>query len=61
MSTPGGLQVDGGKIAASGDAAAREGGLDAVAVDGLRQPDNVDEPAYGSAGKDERWKFQIWD
>ena len=47
------LQMDGGEIASGGDAAGGEGCTNSIAIDVLREADNVDEPADGAAGKAE--------
>jgi len=51
MGAPGRLKVDGGEVAAGGDSAVGERGLDLVAVDSLRQENHVNKPAYGALGK----------
>jgi len=61
MGRPGGLQMDGGEVAACSDPALGESGLDAVAICGLRQTDDVNKPAYGAVGQDEGWKFKAGD
>ena len=52
------LEMDGREIAAGGDSALGESGLDAFAIGGVRESDNVDEPAYGAVVKSERGEFE---
>ena len=59
--SPGGLQMDGGEVAAGGDSALGEGGLDTVSICGLGETDDVDEPAYGAIGQGKGRKFEAGD
>ena len=56
--SPSRLQMNGGEIAAGGDAPAGEGCADAFAVDVFRQADDVNEPADGAVGEGQWRQFE---
>ena len=60
MAAPGGLQMDGSKVARGGDATAGKLSLHVIAADEFRQTHHVDEPAYGAARESERREFEAW-
>ena len=61
MVEPGGLQVDGGEVAAGGDSALGESGLDAVAIRGVGKANDIDEPTDDAVGQSERGEFEALD
>jgi hypothetical protein len=58
MGSPGGLQVDGREVTASGDPAAGERGSDAVSVGQFGQANDIDEPADGATREGEAREFE---